>query len=134
MDPVPPPAGAQNRPPCLIVGCGYVGTRLARRLLADREVRVVVRSDASVDALREDPVVTLKVDLDSPGASAESLRAAADGASVVYLAPPPDSGTGDPRLAGFLAVLRGTRPVSLLYMSTTGVYGDTGGAVVTERA
>ena len=134
MDPVPITGGASNRPPCLIVGCGYVGTRLARGLAADREVRAVVRSDASVNALRRHPVVTLQVDLDSPGVAVERLQAAADGASVVYLAPPPDSGLGDPRLAGFLAMLGGARPSSLLYMSTTGVYGDTGGAVVTEHA
>lgn len=134
MDPVRIPEGSPTRPPCLIAGCGYVGARLAKRLAADRDVRAVVRSDASAAGLREHGIFTLQVDLDSPGDEAEAMRAAADGASVVYLAPPPDAGTNDPRLTRFLAALSGARPVSLLYMSTTGVYGDTGGAVVTERA
>jgi nucleoside-diphosphate-sugar epimerase len=46
--------------------------------------------------------------------------------------PPPDSGTSDPRLERFLAAVGPARPTMLLYMSTTGVYGDTSGAAVTE--
>jgi nucleoside-diphosphate-sugar epimerase len=134
MDPVRISVGSPIRPPCLIVGCGYVGARLAKRLAGDRDVRAVVRSDVSAAGLRQERISTLQVDLDSPGDEADAVRAAADGASIVYLAPPPDAGTTDPRLARFLAVLSGARPVSLLYMSTTGVYGDTGGTVVTERA
>ena len=40
----------------------------------------------------------------------------------------------DPRLAGFLGALGEARPALSLYMSTTGVYGDTGRGVVTEAS
>lgn len=60
------------------------------------------------------------------------LQSAAGDAAIVYLAPPPDSGDTDPRLAAFLASLGDTQPRVLIYVSTTGVYGDTGGALVTE--
>ena len=134
MDPVRIPGSAGTRPPCLIAGCGYVGASLARRLAVDREVLALVRSDASAAALRQSNIDTLQADLDTPECPVERLRAAAQGAAIVYLAPPPDTGTVDTRLARFLDVLGKTRPAAFLYMSTTGVYGDTGGAVVTERA
>ncbi len=38
----------------------------------------------------------------------------------------------DPRLVRFLTALGRARPSVLLYMSTTGVYGDTRGGTVTE--
>ena len=46
--------------------------------------------------------------------------------------PPPATGTEDLRLARFLDLLGPARPEVLLYLSTTGVYGDTGGAAVDE--
>jgi nucleoside-diphosphate-sugar epimerase len=134
MDPVHNPACDGNRPPCLIAGCGYVGARLARRLAADRDVLALVRSEASAATLRQSGIDTLQVDLDTRDCPTERLRAAARGAAIAYLAPPPDSGTVDPRLTRFLAALGKAQPAVFLYMSTTGVYGDTGGAVVSERA
>ncbi|HEX7374212.1 MAG TPA: NAD-dependent epimerase/dehydratase family protein, partial [Steroidobacteraceae bacterium] len=121
-----------GRPHCLIVGCGYVGTRLARRLATDHDVRAVVRSAASIDALRALQVDAQRVDLDVPDADLSVLPARATNAAVFYLAPPPEHGTSDPRLARFLGALGAALPTVLVYMSTTGVYGDTGGAVVTE--
>jgi len=120
-------------PPCLIVGCGYVGTRLARRLADSREVLAVVRSAASAEPLRAAGTRVLQVDLDVAGPATEALADAADGAAIAYLAPPPESGATDPRLARFLAALGTAHPAVLLYMSTTGVYGDAAGALVTEE-
>ena len=134
MDPVRNPGGAGPRPPCLIAGCGYVGARLARRLVVDRKVLALVRSDASAAVLRRANIDALQANLDTPECATERLRAAAHGAAIVYLAPPPDTGTVDTRLARFLNALGQAQPAVFLYMSTTGVYGDTGGAIVTERA
>ena len=50
---------------------------------------------------------------------------------VIYLVPPPASGTTDPRILHFLEALPAT-PVRFVYISTTGVYGDAGGAAVNE--
>lgn len=50
---------------------------------------------------------------------------------VVYLVPPPASGTSDPRMQQFLDALPAT-PARFVYISTTGVYGDAGGGMVTE--
>jgi len=132
MDPGRHPAGPPGRPPCLIVGCGYVGTRLARRLAADGDVRAVVRNAAKAGELRALGLDVLPLDLDTVPAGLKALRVA--GAAIFYLAPPPETAPSDTRLARFLAALGDSRPALLLYMSTTGVYGDTGGAAVSEQS
>lgn len=50
--------------------------------------------------------------------------------AVLHCAPPPASGPGDPRTANLLSAVRGVRRI--VYISTSGVYGDCGGARVDE--
>jgi len=52
----------------------------------------------------------------------------------LHLAPPPRTGDSDPRTANLLAALEKGRilPARLVYVSTSGVYGDCGGARVDE--
>ena len=113
----------------IIAGCGYVGQRLAKVLLdRGQPVQAVVRSGRSemkslavgVDAVR------LDFDDDTP-LPPEGIS----GALIYYLVPTPDHGDDDPRLANFLACLE-PLPNRLVYISTTGVYGDCEGASVTE--
>lgn len=117
----------------LIAGCGYVGRRLAERLVESWKVIAIARSPGTLADLRTIGIEPLFADLDAitplqiPGP-------AADGAAVAYLAPPPGTGVTDPRLERFLAALGDSRPLVVLYMSTTGVYGDTGGATVDESS
>jgi nucleoside-diphosphate-sugar epimerase len=119
---------------CLIVGCGYVGSRLARRESARRPLLALVRSGSNANVLQSVGVPTLRVDLDAAPDPAlqPALAAAAGQAAVVYLAPPPESGTTDPRLATFLAQIEHVTPAVFVYISTTGVYGDADGALVDE--
>jgi nucleoside-diphosphate-sugar epimerase len=121
---------------CLVVGCGYTGLRLARRLLPHWRVRATAHSDASAARLPAEGLEVLRLDLDAPIApdAAGALTAAAEGTALAYLAPPPERGVDDPRLARFLDAIGGARPTVLMYMSTTGVYGDTGGGTVTESS
>lgn len=120
----------------MIVGCGYTGLRLARRLAPHWQVTAPARSNASAARLSAAGLAVQRVDLDAPVGSdaADALARSADGAAIAYLAPPPERGTDDPRLQRFLDALGAARPEVVLYMSTTGVYGDTGGATVTEAS
>jgi nucleoside-diphosphate-sugar epimerase len=120
---------------CLIVGCGYVGTRLARREAGRRPLLALVRSGRSESSLRAADIRASCIDLDgTPDPALQpQLAAAAERAAVIYLAPPPDSGTTDPRLAAFLEQISAAQPAVLVYVSTTGVYGDAGGALVDEN-
>jgi nucleoside-diphosphate-sugar epimerase len=54
--------------------------------------------------------------------------------ALLHCAPPPASGRSDPRTANLLAALEkaGILPARVVYVSTSGVYGDCGGARVDE--
>jgi nucleoside-diphosphate-sugar epimerase len=115
---------------CLIAGCGYTGTRLARRLIGQGPVLALVRSVASAAALAREGIPAILADLDG----ALAFRVPADLAAVVYLAPPSGPDGEDRRFTRFLAALGEAQPQVLVYVSTTGVYGNTGGAAVDEAA
>jgi nucleoside-diphosphate-sugar epimerase len=118
---------------CLIVGCGYVGSRLARRETGRRPLLALVRSVPAQAALEAAGIRTMRVDFDIASApDTAALAAAANHAAVVYLAPPPETGITDPRLETFLAGLECSVPAVFVYISTTGVYGDAGGTRVDE--
>ena len=113
----------------LIVGCGYVGRRVAALHRARGETVVgVVRSQASAEALERDGIAPIRVDLDGDIANLPTRDA-----GVYYFAPPPETGTADPRLGGFLASLsRSGQPRRIVYVGTTGIYGDCHGEWVDE--
>jgi nucleoside-diphosphate-sugar epimerase len=52
-------------------------------------------------------------------------------ARILYTIPPPAAGDGDPRLSRLLATLNPV-PERFVYISTSGVYGDCGGELVSE--
>ncbi len=70
-------------------------------------------------------------DLDRPETLARLAGLAQD---VVHLAPPPPSGSRDTRTANLIRALArgGSLPQRLVYISTSGVYGDCGGVMVDE--
>ena len=119
-----------KRPALLIVGCGDIGMRVAKLLCGRWRVLALTSSPDRVPALRAAGVVPLVGDLDRP----ESLARLADLAdAVLHLAPPPSSGCTDARTANLLrALARGTRVRRIVYGSTSGVYGDCGGARIDE--
>jgi nucleoside-diphosphate-sugar epimerase len=114
----------------LIVGCGDVGKRIARRARArGQSVSCLVRRAESADVLRSEGLVARVTDLDS---QTPAFSPVIDSARIFYLAPPPSKGTNDPRMRRFLTALPGDRPGRIVYISTTGVYGDCQGAWVDE--
>jgi nucleoside-diphosphate-sugar epimerase len=119
-----------NKPRAFIVGCGYVGRRLARELKAHYHVLALVSSQSSLKWLRSDGIDGVVVDLDKARAG-DLSPVWIKQAVVFYLAPPPQSGESDIRLDRFFQLVT-AKPSAFIYMSTTGVYGDTGGAVVDE--
>jgi nucleoside-diphosphate-sugar epimerase len=113
----------------LIIGCGDVGQRLVR---AQRHVRVVAltSSPARLPSLRAQGVTPVVGNLDAP---ASLQRLAGWATRVLYLAPPPLQGNIDPRTLSLTRMLmRRSAPRSVVYGSTSGVYGDCAGAWVGE--
>lgn len=124
----PPPS--HRRASLLIVGCGDVGLRVLRLLRGRWRVLALTSSPSRCETLRRAGAVPLMGNLDDPR-SLGRLGALAD--RVLHLAPPPPLGDTDPRTAHLLqALARGGRVQHLVYGSTTGVYGDRGGAWVDE--
>lgn len=136
----------------LIVGCGDVGLRAARMLQGRARVYGLIRSPERAAALRAAGVVPVIGDLDDRAGLAR-LTGLAE--AVLHFAPPPGEGEADPRTRRLIAALaraslarhngghglkgyahrhgnKGLRPLALVYISTSGVYGDCGGEWVAE--
>jgi nucleoside-diphosphate-sugar epimerase len=119
-----------RRPRVLIVGCGDVGVRVARELQGKVTVRALTSQRSRAPELRAIGTTPLWGNLDRP----QTLRRLAGLAQrVLHLAPPATVGYQDQRSRSLLRALqlRGG-PQSLVYGSTSGVYGDCGGAWVDE--
>jgi nucleoside-diphosphate-sugar epimerase len=124
------PSSSPLRPTLLIVGCGDVGMRVVRLLRGRLRVTALTSSIDRCAALRAAGVRPVVGNLDDP-ASLRRLAGLAD--AVLYLAPPPTTGRTDPRLVAVLHALSlRSLPRCVVYASTTGVYGDCGGAWVDE--
>ncbi|MDR6216250.1 nucleoside-diphosphate-sugar epimerase [Paracidovorax wautersii] len=125
----------------LVIGCGDVGLRTARALGAAQgthrpRVLALTSSPDRKAALRAAGITPLAGNLDHAG----SLRRLAGLAHrVLHLAPPPGEGAAgadwwmDARTVALARTLRlRALPAAVVYASTSGVYGDCGGARVAE--
>jgi nucleoside-diphosphate-sugar epimerase len=116
----------------LIIGCGDIARRALPWLVKHYRVYAAVRSDARHRELRALGVTPLRADLDKP----HSLRRLAGiGNLILHFAPPQETGLVDRRTQALLAALSTGKilPRRLVYISTSGVYGDCGGAWVSEE-
>ena len=118
----------------LIVGCGDVGMRVARLLQGRVRLIALTSSAERVATLRQEGITPLQGNLDQPRSLA---RLAGIATRVVHLAPPKSDDQAqwwrDLRTVALLRALRSrTPPVSLVYGSTSGVYGDCHGERVDE--
>ncbi len=114
----------------LIIGCGDIAHRTIPLLRSNYRIYAVVRSSAQHEALRARHVIPVSGDLDNRTSLAR-IAGLAD--VVLHLAPPQNEGTRDVRTRHLLAALsQGPLPKRFIYISTSGVYGDCGGAWVSE--
>lgn len=115
----------------LIVGAGDVAGRAIPWLTRRFRVFALTRKAEGCARLRALGAVPVVADLDDR-ATLRRLAGLAD--VVLHFAPPPAEGAGDPRTARLVAALAGRRslPQRIVYISTTGVYGDCAGARIDE--
>lgn len=112
-------------------GYSYTAKALARRLRsdpagADWKIVATIRDEDEADALRAGGVETHLF------GSAASRRALEKASHILISVPPAKD--GDPVLAAYGETLAGLSPTWLGYLSTTGPYGDCGGAWIDETA
>ena len=123
-----------NDLPRLIIGCGYLGTRVARQwLTAGRSVAAVTRSAEHADQLQQEGVRPILADVTRP----ESLRGLPAAATVLY-AVGHDRRQAASRHAVYAEGLRAVldalpaAPERFVFVSSTGVFGPSGGQWVNE--
>ena len=106
-------------PHMLVIGMGYTASRLATRLRGDGWRVTGVRRTAGADTLAFDD---------------DSAVTAAIGQASHILSSVPPAGEADPVLARHGAAIAAAPARWTGYLSSTGVYGDSGGAWVDESA
>ena len=118
----------------LIVGCGDVGQRAAKQLVGRTKVMALTSSLDKLADFRAQGITPVLGNLDYP----ETLQRLSGWATrVLHLAPPPTDRVGewstDPRTLNLARALKKRiLPRSLVYGSTSGVYGDCQGQWVSE--
>lgn len=123
-----------RQPRLLLAGCGDVAARITEQIGTRYRVRALLRHEpgsSTWQTWRALGATPIAANLDQP-ASLKRLRGLAT--HIIYLAPPADNQSADPRLNRFLAALHGGRslPRRLVLIGTSGVYGDCQGALVNE--
>ena len=138
------PAAERVRRTILIAGSGYTGRRLADRLAAGADSVIALRRGGTPDAAGRGGIQPVRCDLDDPEDRrrlAERLAEIEGPIRIAYLVPPKPIAAGadpqssdDARLAAFLDAVSdsGASVARLVLASTSGVYGDCGGATVSE--
>jgi nucleoside-diphosphate-sugar epimerase len=120
----------------LVLGGGYTGRRLATALAAAGVPALLTRRGEAVPGAVPDQAGTpalhwLRFD---GGTGVGPSLAELEGVSHVLVTIPPDAQGQDPVLRHLGDTLAALRPAWVGYLSTTGVYGDSGGAWVNESS
>ena len=115
----------------VIFGCGYLGRMVALHERDNgRPPLGVVRSATSVKELQGIGIEALMADLDAPGPPGLPLH----DSLLFYFIPPPKDGDGDTRVGNLISAFgHAGHPRRIVYLSTTGVYGDCHGDWVNEE-
>ncbi|PTQ87484.1 SDR family oxidoreductase [Nitrosomonas ureae] len=120
----------------LIIGCGDVALRTVPLLKTHYRILGLYRNADRADLLRANDITPIYGNLDCPK-SLKKLEGIAH--LVLHLAPPPNYGKRDTRTLHLLSALtKKTKtnstilPQRLIYISTSGVYGDCRGDLIDE--
>jgi len=120
----------ENNKQFWIIGCGDIGRRLSK-LYKARDINGIVSSQDSALKCEQLSINTSLLDLDADYALEKGLFANSE---LYYFAPPPPTGVKDTRLKRLLNQLSSSNlPKRIVLISTTGVYGDSGGNWIDEN-
>lgn len=121
-----------------IIGCGDIGCRVAKILQSWAKpdftgITGYARSAASLARMAQAGIEPARLNLDNLVHRTKTTLTQFNNQLVFYFAPPPARGKADTRIRAWLASLDASQlPRRIVYISTTGVYGDQQGNNVTE--
>jgi nucleoside-diphosphate-sugar epimerase len=135
-------SGKILREKLLVIGAGDIGRRVIAQLNRHMGIAALTSSPKSRSALRALGAQPVLANLDRPYSLRRLPR---DRTAILHCAPPPGTGARDSRTRNILRTLagsagtahkrssltRGPMPI-MVYLSTSGVYGDCGGARIGE--
>ncbi len=120
----------------LLLGAGDIGRRIVACITPQFAVTAVTSQPANRSPLKRLGARAVSADLDRPRSLS---KLPSDWQILIHCAPPPASGSHDSRTRNLLrsVAFRGLERTKILtrvmvYLSTSGVYGDCGGALVSE--
>ena len=116
-----------GKPRLLIVGCGDVGLRLLPLLRQNFRIFALTSQTERHAQLRAAGAIPITANLDAPNSLARLANLARN---IIHLAPPRSEGESDTRTRNLIAILPDKS--RLVYVSTSGVYGDCAGALFDE--
>jgi nucleoside-diphosphate-sugar epimerase len=110
--------------PLVILGCGYVGTQIAKAALAqDRKVRVCSRSTGRLQPLGALGAEVKFLDASTPKNFTSAMSSMA-GSTVIYSVPPVTNLPPGHAMRAALQAAYGGGATCFLYFSSCGLYGD----------
>ena len=112
------------------IGLGYCATHYVEKL--GKQFDRVIGTTRSLRHTGQSHGRVQMVAFDGRAASPELIAHVEESDALLISAPPGD--TGDPVLASLADAIARRRVRSIVYLSTIGVYGDTGGAWVDEES
>ncbi|MCK4503040.1 MAG: NAD-dependent epimerase/dehydratase family protein [Desulfuromonadales bacterium] len=114
-----------------IIGCGDIGFRVARELIAaGNNVQATIHFEEGTKVPESAGIKTIVANFDYRDDVHDFDMA---GQQLFYLMPPQGGGLSDYRMFNFCRKLTAENcPAKIVYMSTSGVYGDCGDDQVTE--
>ena len=109
--------------PLLVLGCGYVGTRLALAARgAGRTVRVCARGTGRLAPLAQKGIEVKYLDASIPK-QLPTMLSGLHGATVVYSIPPATSGAPGEAVRASMQAAYGVGANAFIYLSSSGMYG-----------
>ena len=114
----------------ILAGFGYLGKFIEQQADFNNK-KVLYKLSRNPDKYRSVFGKHVEVDFDK---EKFDIREMLDGSTIIYMAPPNKDKDKDPRLENFLNNTKKSNIEKIIYISTSGVYGDCGGSYVTEDA
>jgi|TARA_B110000879_G_scaffold50999_1_gene72150 nucleoside-diphosphate-sugar epimerase len=116
----------------IIAGCGFLGRALIPLLISQQEDALcLMQSKQSEDLVLALNMPTQRLNFDQADEFEVLDTQAKD---IYYFAPPPKTDDNDQRMLNFLLHCESAIPRRIVYISTSGVYGDCNGDWVNEDA